>query len=592
MQRFFSIRNSYFFTALCIFVYLIIRAICIPPVHDEAATYIHYIQQGQWLPFKAHWDANNHILNSFLSGIIFKIFGIGNLYLRLASLLFFPLYVFYVYKISKSLKSSVIQIGFLCGMLGVHNLIEYFAYSRGYAMSMALLMATIYYLMVYFKDFNLKKLIPFYFFAFLGLFANLTLFNTMLIMHSLVFFSFILKNKNWFLKFVFIIAGVIPMVLATFVTLQMKELGLLYYGGNKSFYHVTVATVSLLMYGNWCTPLAVAFVIISGIGIIFLLMAGVKEGVKNILFTQRWFFALLFLGNILGTVLLQKLMHVNYPEDRTAMYFYFLLVLFVCFCVDAIQFKPIKYFSFIWMIAPVYFIFQINITHSSYWFYEHIPNTFYQEVNKRTNGKPWEASIGGYNLMDMIWAYNNQQNGGLLNDIQVADYPSFYYDYLILYNDENYQKSKNDYTEILSSPYSNIKLLERKQKVNMELITSYSHPNHQLDTNEYFNFFVSDSLNRYPNLCFDIEADVSCPNGFLFGYISAGTFNKEEAGPHEWMAFHHFRSSWSTPQHFHHRLFLKGILPTASRSVCYLWNPKNLPINLLNCKVKVFGFNY
>lgn len=590
MQKVLSIRNLYFFISLCIFVYLIIRAVCIPPVHDEAATYIHYIQQGEWIPFKAHWDANNHILNSLLSGIIFKVFGIGNLYLRLASLLFFPIYVWYVYRIGKYLQSPMIRIGFLCGMLGVHNLIEYFAYSRGYAMSMALLMGTIFYLMRYFQHFQLKKLVPFYIFSFFALFANLTLFNTMLLMHSLVLLSFILKNKQWLLKFVYLVMGAFPIVLATLISFEMKKLGLLYYGGDKSFYHITVATVSLLIYGDWCTPLAIFFVILSGLGFAFLLLGGVREGVKDIFFTRRWVLAVLFGGNVVGTVLLQKMMHVNYPEDRTAMYFYFLLVLFICFCLDAMQWKPIRFFSLIWLIAPAYFLFQSNITHSSYWYYEHIPNTFYQEVNKRTKGKPWEASIGGYNLMDMIWAYNNQQNGGLLNDIQVADYPSFYYDYLILYNDDNYQKCKNDYNEILSSPYSDIKLLERKEKVKMELVASYTHPDHWLDTNEYFNFYHSDSLNRYKNLCFDIEADISCTQGFLFGYVSAGTFNENEAGPHEWMAFHHFRSSWKTTQHYHHRLFLQGILPTASRSVCYLWNPKNQPITLTSCKVGIYAW--
>ncbi len=569
--------------------YLIIRAICIPPVHDEAATYIHYIQQGEWMPFKAHWDANNHILNSLLSGIFFKIFGIGNLYLRLASLLFFPVYVWYVYKISKFLKSSVVQIGFLCGMLGIHNLIEYFAYSRGYAMSMALLMGAIYYLMKYFENFDLKKLWPFYVFSFFALFSNLTLFNTMLIMHSLILFSFLLKNKKWLIKLGYLTIGFVPLVLATLVTLEMKKLGLLYYGGSKSFYHITVATLSLLIYGDWCTPLAIAFVILSVLGVILLVMGGINEGVKNILFSRRWVLAMLYLGNITGTVLLQKIMHVNYPEDRTAMYFYFLLVLFICFCLDVIPWKKLKFISVIWVIFPLYFFFQMNITHSSYWFYEHIPNSFYQEVKKRAGDKPWEASIGGYNLMDMIWAYYNQQNGGVLNDLQVADYPSFYYDYLLLYDDENYQKCKNDYVELLQSPYSDIRLLERKEKVAMKLITSYTHPNHDLDTNEYFNFFVSDSLNRYPNLCFDIEADISSPDGFLLAYISTGTFiTQNESGPHEWMAFQNFRSDWSSPQHYHHRLFLQGILPTASRSVCYLWNPKKHRINLTNCKVVIY----
>src|SRR5688572_17089800 len=161
------IRNIYFLSALGLFVYLILRAIYVPPVHDEAATFIHYIQRNEWMPYKAHWDANNHILNSFLSGLFFKVFGFGFLQLRLASLLFFPLYAIYVYRIGGFLKSNIVKIGFYLGMLGVHSLMEYFAYSRGYGMSMALLMAAIFYMLQYFRNFELRKLWPFYIFSFL-----------------------------------------------------------------------------------------------------------------------------------------------------------------------------------------------------------------------------------------------------------------------------------------------------------------------------------------------------------------------------------------------------------------------------------------
>src|SRR5690242_15215461 len=92
MKEIFSIKNIYFISAFCLFVYLILRAAFVPPVHDEGSTFMHYIQRDEWQPFKAHWDANNHILNSFLSAQFFKIFGQGLIPLRLASLLFFPLF--------------------------------------------------------------------------------------------------------------------------------------------------------------------------------------------------------------------------------------------------------------------------------------------------------------------------------------------------------------------------------------------------------------------------------------------------------------------------------------------------------------------
>jgi hypothetical protein len=254
-----------------------------------------------------------------------------------------------------------------------------------------------------------------------------------------------LKNKRWLQKFVFLVLGFLPIVGAAILSMKMKELGLLYYGGDRSFYHITVWSLVILIYDEWHTSIAVFFIVLACLGIVFLGAGGNREGYKNILFTQRWFFAILFLGNILATVLLQLLLKVNYPEDRTAMYFYFFLVLFFCFSLDVISIDKLTYLAVVWIVFPLHFIFNINLTHATYWYYEHLPNTFYQEINKRVGDHPEKVSIGGYVLMDMIWAYYNQANGGKLNDLQTNDYPSFYYDYLIsLFWDKSFgEKRKN-----------------------------------------------------------------------------------------------------------------------------------------------------
>jgi hypothetical protein len=591
MKTYFSIRNVYFFGVISIFVYLILRAIYVPPVHDESTTFIYYIQSDQWMPYAAHWDANNHVINSCFSAQIFKIFGFSWFSIRLASLLSFLIFAFYVYKIGIQLKSTIVRIGFLFGMITVHNLMEYFAYTRGYAMSMAFLMGGIFYMMQYFRNFELKKLWPFYLFSFLALFANLTLFNTMVIANGFLFLSFLLKNNKWLIKFFYTVAGLAPLIIAAMLSMDMRKAGLLYYGGDRSFYHITMASLSYLLYGDWCTPLAVAFIVLAAIGVIILGSGGIAEGIKNILFTNRWIFAGFFIGNIMATILLQKLMHVNYPEDRTAMYFYFFLILFICFGLDAVRQYKIRYLSLLWLVVPLHFLFSINLSHSAYWWYEHIPSTVFTEMKKKVGDDPGSATVGGYNLTDMVWAMHNHQYGGVFNDLQSTDYPSFYYDYLLLYDDENYQKVKNDYTEIVQSSYSHLRLLERKQKVKMNLVTSYGVSDHILDTNEYFNFYASDSLNRFTNLCFDIQANVSSPDGFIFANLTAGTFNGEEAGPHEFQGLHMLRSNWKGNHAFHHRICIPGISATASRTVCYLWNPQHQRISFTNITVTIYSWN-
>ena len=123
-----------------VFIYLAIRAFMVPLVHDEVATFFHYIQKGEFLPPLAHWDANNHILNSILSYFSYLLFGSSELSLRLSNLIFFPVFFFFVYRISNLLRNSILKWAFFITFVFAHNFIEYFALSRGYGMSMALLL--------------------------------------------------------------------------------------------------------------------------------------------------------------------------------------------------------------------------------------------------------------------------------------------------------------------------------------------------------------------------------------------------------------------------------------------------------------------
>jgi len=587
MKEVFSIKRIHAFTALLVFIYLVLRACMVPPVHDEAATYMHYIQRNEWMPFKAHWDANNHILNSFLGSIFFKIFGQHVWSLRLASLLFFPLYAFFVFKISAFLKNKKVQIGFLAGMLLIHNLIEYFAYARGYAMSMALLMGAIYFVVTYFKTFDVRKLWPFYVFSALALVANLTLFNTTLILHGIIFFSFFKNKTHWGLKGFYMILAIIPVIMVAYLSLEMKKLGLLYYGSNKGFYQVTVWSLVILIYDNWQPAIGIFFVILSVFSVLFLVLGGFGEKGFNWFFSNRWFFASLFLGNIVATFLLQLIMKVNYPEDRTAMYFYFFLVMFFCFSLDGLKNKSLHNLSLVWLVFPLHFMVNINLSHSSYWWYEHLPNTFYQEVKNKTGAHPEQVSVGGYVLTEMIWSYYNQQNGGYLNDLQTRDYPSFYYDYLILYDDNNNAFAQDYYNTLLVSRISGLRLMERKEKIQLTYITEITHEDLQNNTDEYVNFIENDSLKNYKNLCVDFSCQFQNKDPFFYGFITLGASLKGN-GMTESQEFHFFRTEWNKGYEFHHRIYMENIPQSSDRVVLYFWNPRHQVINMKDIHIKLF----
>ena len=250
-----------------VWIYLLLRAYYVPIVHDEAATFYYYIQTRDFLPFIAHPDANNHILNSALSCLFYIITGSSKLSLRLANLIFFPVYAYYIYKISCEIKSGIIKWSFLIILLFTHNFIEFFGISRGYGMSMGLLTGMIYYLISFQKNNQLKNMTLCLVFGILAVTANLSLLTSFLIVFILLVTGQILNINNLkteFKKKSFILItflGILSIGFFTFYMNYMKKHGLLYYGRLDGLWEVTIKYFAALLTDSQSLIFPVAFTI-------------------------------------------------------------------------------------------------------------------------------------------------------------------------------------------------------------------------------------------------------------------------------------------------------------------------------------------
>src|ERR1700749_4924389 len=94
---------AFFFIAVAAisFIVVALRSYLVPFNHDETASFFMFIQSGNYMPFYSNTDANNHVLNSFLSNMCFHIFGSSPFSLRLPNLLGFVVLIFATFRISK-----------------------------------------------------------------------------------------------------------------------------------------------------------------------------------------------------------------------------------------------------------------------------------------------------------------------------------------------------------------------------------------------------------------------------------------------------------------------------------------------------------
>jgi hypothetical protein len=122
-----------------VFAYATVRAIRIPIVHDEALSYFLFIA-GRY-PGNLHpgIEANNHFLNSVLSAASRRLFGEGELPLRLPNLLSLPLFLASTARLALRQRTAALTVAAFLLLNASAFALEFFSLSRGYGLGLAFL---------------------------------------------------------------------------------------------------------------------------------------------------------------------------------------------------------------------------------------------------------------------------------------------------------------------------------------------------------------------------------------------------------------------------------------------------------------------
>ena len=135
-------------TGACVLLgaFVIARAILVPLTYDEAAGYLRYTSQGILAVFNFE-VATNHFLNTILTKLVSTVAGNSEIALRVPGLLGYGLYLYFSILILRDVRHRVIAVaGFALLHLNPY-LLDYFALSRGYSLSLGLLMGALFFLL-------------------------------------------------------------------------------------------------------------------------------------------------------------------------------------------------------------------------------------------------------------------------------------------------------------------------------------------------------------------------------------------------------------------------------------------------------------
>ena len=592
MQKQFNV--FFLITSVVSFTVIALRNYFVPFNHDETASFFMYIQSGNYIPFYSIADANNHVLNSFLSNICFHLFGSSPFALRLPNLFGFLVLVYATYKLSKSLQKTGSKVFLTIALLFSFHWLSFFSTCRGYGISMALLILGIATLVDYINNTSKTKSFILCFVCFqLAVSANLILIIVVLLLSGIVMLVQLFNNKLfklttlliWLLHF----AAVYYWLSFSF---YLQDKGALYYGEADSYWKRTFVSLIQLItgYGNAIVCYTILALFIAVILLSFYLN---KNNLLNIIGQFKKPSLSLLFASVLCLLIsafyaMNKLKGINYPEDRTGLFFYLFFVLLVSFTIDKFSVKANTIILYpVSLFIAIHFFYNLNFREHSLYVYETIPQHFYTTLVNEQKKSEEHITIGGHRVRELFFGFMNYRNSGYLNPADPTETMQMNCDYYIARKevDKNYQ---NYYDVIDTEPDWGFMVLKRKEKIKRILLAEVQDKNVDTQDGEFMEVYRStDTSSASVNpllaeLTFDV-GQIPVPNNVWMVFQVNDSANQTSS-------YKRYPLYWSGDDLNGRKSLICGLtsgnLPKGKKNiVCYFWNIKKEPF-----KIQVHSF--
>jgi hypothetical protein len=578
---------------LVLWIYLLLRIIKLPLIDDEINTWFIYINHNRVLPLQGYVDANNHILNSVFAWFFVQFLGSSPVVLRLPNFLFFPVYVYYSWKISGMTGNRFIRFSVFLGTVMAHHLFDFYGLCRGYGIALAMLLGACYHLIHYFRNHKLYHLSLFLLFAFLMVWAHLSLLGTAYMFAVIITFHLIFTSRkinHRLLIYSFVIAGFILILgYSTWYSMHLNKVGKIYLGRVEGGY-IKVSVLSLInvlfktksLYLFFVVALLFAF---TGAGS---LTEMIRKGITKCSDSPLQLFFYLITGNIVIILLSHRFLDVVYPMERATLYMLPMLLFAIGFAAgffiqtlgtwkNSLMVIPILF-------IPIHFIFSLNLDYASAYRWESYPERFISQVVQNSARCDIYPIVGAFD--EDRWNYANFRNDGEMPYVSKNAARDTAVDYMVNYfHDEPF--SRTLYDSIDFDRRNDIYLLKRKNFLKRTPIARFDN----LTTNgmtevEYFGFAPGE---RNDTLCgthflYYFDLTITCNQRAFEGFIIASLKNSE--------IFEEIRLD-RVAEYWQKRRIRGGILVRESKNIsktpfAYFWNKEKVPYSIENGSLVIY----
>jgi hypothetical protein len=470
--------------------------------------------------------------------------------------------------------------------------LDFFELCRGYGLSIAFMVLGLTYLMAYFQE---KKLIDFIWFSIcmqLALSANLTL---LIAICFLFFCVMIFQYANRLLLSVKnVVVLLVNFLMIGFwikLTLHYKKLGLLDSGSPINYWKTSFISLIEFIFGSKQLGIQISCILATlFIAIVFIYFLRKSKLIISTFTHPLVIYTSSFFCMIIGFWLLNFLMKVNFPEDRTGLFFYLFFVLALSFAIDELSNKLGMILSGTISVASLaYFICLFNLSNFSSYFYHTMPPSVFKYLKDEQTKNKIPFTVGGNAARELNYAFLNYQAGFVVNPMNIEGTLQMNMDYVFALEHEKPYYTPF-YEEVAYDKTWNRVLLKRKEAIEHRLIQNQITPISINGADEFKNLVQLNDTAFASNNPLEVEVhlkftEVPTPlNAFL-----VFSFNDEKNENNDYRRIY---LNWLSKNLNKREVILKltsGNLPERVKDVTvYLWNIDKKSINMECTQLKLY----
>lgn len=383
MNRIFN--NSIFiFFILALSVYVIARTVFVSLTYDEILT-LDFAKHYSWK--KVGDSANTHLLNTWLTQSSYAIFGESKWTVRLPNVLALFIYLYGVVRIFQLISLKYKWQG-LAIVSCMPFMIDFFSLCRGYGLAIGFLMLSVFFITHFVYSHKPASLLFSICSGILGFLSNFTLLHFLLPLIILVFAILFSSRFSVYKKFILGVLLLLPVIFVTVIIspviselIRKEEL---YFGGRNNFFDDTVLSLArcYAYHQSYFSLAKVFFMFLFFTSCIFSVLF-----VFNFLNQKKINFKLiissLFLLSIASCVFQFLLFKTHLPVERTAIFFYPLMMLNLISGIHYYYGSIRRYvFNFFAFLMLIHFVFSANLEYTYSWKYDSSSENLIQFISE------------------------------------------------------------------------------------------------------------------------------------------------------------------------------------------------------------------